>query len=113
MHEVSIAMGLIKMLEDETKKHGAARVTQVNVRIGELSACVPDSLQFAFEASTEGTVAQGAELNIEVVPAKGRCGGCDIEFHVEDAIFLCPQCNQIVSEIISGRELELTNFEAE
>ncbi len=113
MHEVSIAMGLIKMLEDETKKAGASRVTKVNVRIGELSACVPDSLQFAFETATVGTVAEGAKLNIEEVPAKGRCSNCDIEFHVEDAIFLCPQCDQIVSEIISGRELELANFEAE
>ena len=50
MHEVSIAQGLMKILEDETNKHDVSRVTRVHLRIGELSTCVPDALTFAFEA---------------------------------------------------------------
>jgi hydrogenase nickel incorporation protein HypA/HybF len=83
MHEVSIAQGLMKILEDETKKHGVSRVTRVHVRIGELATCVPDALTFAFEIVSEGTVAEGAELKIEVVPARGRCDpskvNCDLD----------------------------------
>lgn len=113
MHEVTIAQGLIKMLEEETKKHGASRIKEVNVKVGELSNCVPDALLFAFETSTVGTVAEGAKLHIEHVPARGRCDNCDLEFEVESAIFLCPRCNQITSEIVSGKELDLIDFEAE
>jgi hydrogenase nickel incorporation protein HypA/HybF len=113
MHEVTIAEGLIRMLEDETKRHGASRIKEVNVRVGELSNCVPDALMFAFETSTVGTVAEGAKLNIEYVPARGRCERCDLVFEVESAIFLCPQCNQIAGEIVSGKELDLVDFDAE
>lgn len=112
MHEVTIAQGLIKMLEEETQKHGASRIKEVNVKVGALSNCVPDALLFAFETSTVGTVAEGAKLNIEHIPARGRCERCDLEFEVESAIFMCPECNQIASEIISGKELDLVDFEA-
>jgi len=113
MHEVSIAQGLMKILEDETKKHDVSRVKRVHLRIGELSTCVPDALTFAFEVVSEGTVAEGAELKIEVVPAKGRCDKCDIEFDVDSAMFLCPQCGGIAAEIVSGKELDIAEIEAE
>ena len=113
MHEVSIAQGLLKILHDETNKHGVSRVTRVHVRIGELSTIVPDALTFAFEVVSEGTVAQGAELKIEVVPAKGRCNKCNIEFDVEATMFLCPQCGGVAAEIISGKELDVAEIEAE
>lgn len=113
MHEVSIAQGLLKILQDETKKHGVSRVIRVHVRVGELSTLVPDALTFAFEMVSEGTVAQGAELKIEVVPAKGRCNKCNIEFDIEASIFLCPQCGGVAAEIISGKELDVAEIEAE
>jgi hydrogenase nickel incorporation protein HypA/HybF len=113
MHEVSIAQGLLKILEDEAKKHEVSRVTRVHVRIGELSTCVPDALTFAFEIVSEGTVAEGAELQIEMVPAKGRCDKCDIQFDVDSAMFLCPQCGGVAAEIVSGKELDVTDIEAE
>jgi hydrogenase nickel incorporation protein HypA/HybF len=114
MHEVSIAQGLLKILEDEAKKHEASRVTRVHVRIGELSTIVPDALTFAFEVVSEGTLADGAELNIEIVPAKGRCDTCDIEFSVDSStMFLCPQCGGVAAEIVSGKELDVTDIEAE
>ena len=113
MHEVSIAQGLMKILEDETKKHGVSLVTRVHVRIGELATCVPDALTFAFEIVSEGTVAEGAKLKIEVVPARGRCDKCDIQFDVDSAMFLCPQCGGVAAEIVSGKELDVAEIEAE
>lgn len=111
MHEVSIAQGLLKIIEETAKKHGSSRVSEVRVRIGELAACVPESLDFAFGVVTEGTVAEGAKLDIEVVPAKGRCDVCDIDFDVKEVMFLCPQCQQITTHIVSGKELEITEIE--
>jgi hydrogenase nickel incorporation protein HypA/HybF len=113
MHEVSIAQSLMKIIEDECEKHGVSRVTRVQLRIGTLTACVPDSLTFAFESVSEGTVAMGAELNIEVVPAKGRCHKCDIDFDVDEVMFLCPQCGGVAGGLISGKELHVAAIEAE
>jgi hydrogenase nickel incorporation protein HypA/HybF len=113
MHEVSIAQGLLKILQDEAEKHGATRVITVHVRIGELSNLVADALLFAFEAIIAGTVAEGAKLEIEIVPAMGHCGKCNMDFSVEGMMFFCPQCNGIATEIISGKEMEVSEIEVE
>ncbi|NVM20159.1 MAG: hydrogenase maturation nickel metallochaperone HypA [Desulfobacterales bacterium] len=113
MHEVSIAQSMLKIIEDESDKHGVSRVTQLHVRIGSLSTVVPEALSFAFEVITKGTVAEDAELNIEVVPAVGRCRNCNIDFKVDSALFLCPECGEIAAEIICGKELEISHIEAE
>ena len=112
MNEFSIAHGLLKDLQDESKKHGVSHVSRVHIRIGSLCGIVPEALTFAFEAASEGTVAEGAELNIGVVPARGRCNKCNIDFDVDDdpSTFLCPQCGGIAAELISGRELEIALF---
>ena len=113
IHELSIAQSLLAIVQDESKKHGVSRVTRVHVRIGTLSAIVPEALSFSFEVISERTVAEGAALDIEVVSARGRCDDCNIDFKIDTSLFLCPQCGGIASEIISGKELEITHIEAE
>ncbi len=113
MHEIGIAQGVMKIIEAETAKHGMSKVTRVHVRIGQLSNLVPDALSFAFETMTPGTVAEGAELEIEVVPAKGRCEKCDIEFDIDALMFYCPRCEGVATEVISGRELEVAEIEGD
>lgn len=113
MHEVSIARSLLKIIEDETKKHGVSRVTRVCVRIGTLASIVPEALTFSFEVISERTVAEGAALDIEVVPARGQCQGCNEDFEVDSFFFVCPKCGVIASEIICGKELEISHIEAE
>jgi hydrogenase nickel incorporation protein HypA/HybF len=112
MNELSIAHGLLKDIQQESKKHGLSRVSRVHVRIGSLCSIVPEALTFAFEAASEGTVAEGAKLNIGVVPARGRCDKCDIDFDVDlgTSVFLCPQCGGNVGKLISGKELEIALF---
>jgi len=112
MNELSIAHGLLKNLQQESKKHGLSRVSRVHIRIGSLCSIAPEALTFAFEAASEGTVAEGAELNIGVVPARGRCDKCDIDFDVDmdTSVFLCPHCGGNAGELICGRELEIALF---
>ncbi len=113
MHEVSIAQSLLKIVQNESKKHGVSRVTRVHVRIGTLCAIVPEALTFSFEVISERTVAEGAGLHIELVPARGRCQNCNIDFEVDNFLFFCPKCGGIASEIISGKELEISDIEVE
>ena len=112
MNELSIAHGLLKDLQHESKKHGVSRVSRVHVRIGSLCTVVPEALTLFFDAVSEGTVAEGAELSIGVVPARGRCDKCNIDFDVDmdTSMFLCPQCGGISAELISGREVEIALF---
>jgi hydrogenase nickel incorporation protein HypA/HybF len=113
MHELSIAQGLMKLLLDETEKHRLTRIKKVHVRIGTMSNIVPNALLFAFDSVKEGTVADGATLEIEIVPAMARCSHCDAEFEVEDMVLFCPRCDQIAAELLSGKELDLVEIDAE
>ena len=111
MHELSIAQGLLEIIEQEARPYPGARVTRVLVRIGKLSAVVPDALRFAFEAITQGGIAEGAVLEIEEVPLTIRCHQCDEVFTIDDPFMLCPQCEGTDVEMLSGRELEIRSME--
>jgi hydrogenase nickel incorporation protein HypA/HybF len=112
MNELSIAYGLLKDLQEESEKHRVSRVSRVHIRMGCLCTIVPEALTIAFEAASEGTVAEGAELNIAVVPARVRCDTCNTDFDVDrdTSVFICPQCGGIAAELISGREFEIALF---
>jgi len=113
MHELSIAQSLLEIVQEEGDKHGVSKVTRVCVRIGGLSTIVPEALAFSFQVITEKTIAEGAVLAIETVPAMGRCPTCGIDFGMDRTSFVCPECGGMASAVISGQELEIAYIEAE
>jgi hydrogenase nickel incorporation protein HypA/HybF len=84
---------------------------RAGLRIGALSGVVPEALQFAFEALSEGTPAAGAKLTIEPVPARFWCEHCRQEFPSARLIPECPVCGNHSRNLRAGRELELASLE--
>lgn len=76
-----------------------------------MAGVVPESLRFCFEAASDGTEAQGAELLIDEVPIRCRCTSCDLEFSAERFLFLCPTCGTSDVEVISGNELDVVELD--
>jgi hydrogenase nickel incorporation protein HypA/HybF len=111
MHEVSIMQGALETAIQAARKSGATRIHVLRMRIGAMSGVVPDSLHFAFEVVREGTMAAGAELMIENVPAVCWCPDCQKEFSSDDFVYECPICHRLSAELRRGRELELANME--
>ena len=103
---------LTQVLE-QARDAGASRVHEIRLRVGALSGVVPDALQFAFEALTEGTPAQGARLTIENVPARFWCATCRREFQAPDKFPECPDCHNSSASLRAGRELELASMEVD
>ncbi len=110
MHEVSIAENLVRILEDEMVPYKGTRLETVKLRVGELSGVVPDALRFAFEICSRGTVAEGATLEIDEVPARGYCKSCKREVHLDVPFLICPLCGTADIDVLSGRELEIENI---
>ncbi|GGL39626.1 hydrogenase maturation nickel metallochaperone HypA/HybF [Nocardia jinanensis] len=107
MHELAIAQSVIDAVCD----HAAGRaVYHVTVDVGVLTAVVPDALRFAFEIAAEGTVADGANLDIRSVPGAAHCRDCGADFPVTDLLLLCP-CASADVEIRGGRELRIRSME--
>ena len=65
MHELSIAMSLAELVEQQLADEPDATVTAVDIRIGTLSSVVPEALRFAWEPVSRSTRLQGSELRIE------------------------------------------------
>jgi hydrogenase nickel incorporation protein HypA/HybF len=111
MHELSIACGLVRTASDEAARHGASHVVSLDVVIGGLCGVEPDALSFCFPAAASGTACEGAELRIEVEPAKGRCAQCATESDVRDLMSPCPHCGAWPLALEGGREMRLRALE--
>lgn len=113
MHEASIALGLLELIEKTARANGAQSVTRAVVEVGALSGVHAESLEFAFEAARRGTLAEGCELVIEKKPLRVHCPGCDYRGAADVTALSCPRCQDSPIEVIGGRELRLVTIDVE
>lgn len=114
MHELAIVDALIDQVQGEIERAGATgRITRLDLAIGRLSGVCVDSVRFAFEMLSPGTILQHAQLAIREPPAMGRCLTCGVEAEIDDLGALCPRCASADVSIEGGRELVLESIELE
>lgn len=113
MHELSITKHILDIVSQHAQRADAERVTAVNLVVGELTGFVDDSIQFYFDMLSPDTLAEGARLSIRRVPARVRCLNCGEEFRPEGYSWLCPRCEAVGGEIVTGRELLVESIEIE
>ncbi|WP_018881994.1 MULTISPECIES: hydrogenase maturation nickel metallochaperone HypA [unclassified Thioalkalivibrio] len=65
MHEFSLMADLMRKIEQVAADNKAERVTRVRVWLGALSHITPEHFREHFEDGTRGTLAEGAELEVE------------------------------------------------
>ena len=107
MHELAIMQSVLEIVSNEAEKHGASQANKIKLRIGSFTGIVKEALEFSFMAIKPGTVAEQAALEIEEVPLRKHCRGCEQVFQTpNDFTFLCPVCQQPL-EILSGREMQV------
>jgi hydrogenase nickel incorporation protein HypA/HybF len=107
MHELAIAQDIVDAV---CARADGRRVRRVTVRIGKLTAVVPDAMRFCFDLAVEGTVADGARLEIEERAGEARCHECGAEVELADPILLCP-CGSANLAVTAGRELQIVSME--
>jgi len=113
MHEVAIMTEALRMAEEAATSAGSRRITKLQLRIGSLSGVVPDSMRFAFDVVSHDTLANGAALEIELIPAACWCATCQAEFACADFFNECPRCHNPSGELRRGREMEIAAVELE
>ncbi len=65
MHESSLINDLIRKISTITHEQHARKVLSVTVKLGALSPISPDHFREHFVHASQGTIAEGARLNIE------------------------------------------------
>ncbi|MDT8440079.1 MAG: hydrogenase maturation nickel metallochaperone HypA [Desulfuromonadales bacterium] len=113
MHELSLTQSLIEIAVEHARREGARAITAVTLEIGALSGVIPEAVEFAFEACSKGTLAEGALLRIEAVDGLGYCRDCDREWPMTNLTDPCPQCGAFALEVRQGQEMTLIEMEIE
>lgn len=110
MHEVSLAEGILRIVQDAARRHGATRVATVTLEIGSLAHVEPRALTFCFDAVTRGTVAEGAKLAIETVPGLAWCMPCSERVPLAQLGDACPRCGSYQVQVIGGEEMRVRDI---
>jgi len=113
VHEMGITQGILAASFEAANEAGATRITSIRVSVGELTEVMDFALQFAFESLTPGTMADGAVLIVNYVPARSKCLECGNEFEHDRFEMICPACGSFVLENLSGRELQIDSIETD
>jgi hydrogenase nickel incorporation protein HypA/HybF len=112
MHEMGIALQIIDIAKASIPpEHAEAKIARVNLKIGKLSAVVPDSLRFCFGLASQDTPLAGAELVIDEIPVQGLCQDCGHGWSIDGPAFSCPRCDSGRIDLTSGRELDIESLE--
>jgi hydrogenase nickel incorporation protein HypA/HybF len=109
MHELAITESMIAAVAERV---GPARVARVRLQVGQLAGVVPEALQFCFDVCARGTTLEGAALEIDEVPGRGRCRQCGAEIAMASFLDGCG-CGSVELDLISGQELRIKNVETE
>lgn len=113
MHELPVAESLLRTAVEHAERAGARRITDLYLVLGEFSSIVDDSIAFYWDIISEDTIAQGAALHFQRVPARMRCTDCAHEYHPSDVQLACPACGSSRIRVLEGEEFYLDSIEVE
>lgn len=113
MHEMSLAEGVLQIIEDNALSSGFARVKTVWLEIGQLAGVELEAMKFCFDAVTRNTLAEGAQLEIIAREGEGRCLSCNKTVKLAERYDPCPECGGYPVEVTGGTEMRIRELEVE
>ena len=113
MHELSIVLNIVEIVEKEAIKAGAESVSAIVLDIGKLSTIEPAAFEFAWKHGIRNSVLETSELTINYVPGRGKCSECNTLFDMNALYDPCPKCGCYFSEIMEGLEMSIKTIRIE
>lgn len=113
MHELPITENIIKIAGEHCSENGGSRVTAIHLVIGDYCGYVGSSIQMYFDVISEGTLCEGARLEMTRVKPKLRCKSCGALFERKPLSFTCPTCGGDGEPSEIGKEFYIESIEIE
>lgn len=107
MHELSLAGGVLKLVEDAARREGFVRVKRLTLEAGALSGVEPRALRFALESLAPGTCLDGAVVDIDEPAAPAWCHDCCAAVEIRHRLADCPVCGGARVLPTGGQELRV------
>ena len=112
MHEMGIAMQVVEIaIAAIPEGMNGNRVERVNLKVGRLSAVVPNSLKFCYDVAIRDTPLAESTLNIQEIPVTAECNDCGHQWTADRPEFHCTVCGSGAVRIVSGQELEIVSID--
>ena len=117
MHEYSLIKNLIESIERDLAAKGvdlSAVIKEVSIKVGALEIHSREACRQPIEMLVRGTRLEGAELKLEVVPARLQCPKCGRESelaegaadgHEPEPVAECPACGAAAA-VSGGRGVD-------
>ncbi|SHH74095.1 hydrogenase maturation nickel metallochaperone HypA/HybF [Ferrimonas marina] len=113
MHEMSLAEGILAIVEQQRAQSPFGCVKSIELEIGELAGVELESLLFSLDAVFKHSVADGAEVRVERLPGLAHCFNCDSEVPLSRRGESCPRCGGFQLHLIGGSEMRVKSLEVE
>ncbi|MBI5899107.1 MAG: hydrogenase maturation nickel metallochaperone HypA [Rhodocyclales bacterium] len=111
MHEMSLAEGVLQLIEDAARAQEFSKVTAVWLEIGQLSGVEVEAMKFCFDAVVRDSIAEGARLEIIATPGSGWCMQCSKAVPMTEVFGECPDCGSHQMQVTGGTEMRVKELE--
>jgi hydrogenase nickel incorporation protein HypA/HybF len=113
MHEMALAEGILRIIEDQAAARGFERVVRVRVEVGRLAGVEIAALRFSFDAVMNRSVAESAILEIVDTPGQGWCMDCGTTVEIAALYDACPICGGYQVHATGGMEMRVLDLEVD
>jgi hydrogenase nickel incorporation protein HypA/HybF len=110
MHEVSLAGGILQIVEQTCARDPFARVTHLRLQVGALAGVEPSALRFALESLAPGTLLDGAAIALDERQGTAWCLPCGKSVAIFSRLDLCPVCEGAQLQVTGGTELKVVDM---
>jgi hydrogenase nickel incorporation protein HypA/HybF len=110
MHELSLAAGILDLVEDAGRREGFARVAVLRLEVGRLAGVEVSALRFALQAIAPGTCLAGARVEIDEPAARAACPDCGADVEVTGHGQACPACGGAPLRPTGGTALRVVDL---
>lgn len=110
MHELSLAGGILRLVEDAAVRERFRRVALLRLEAGALAGVEVAALRFALDAIAPGTCLEGAQITIDEPPGRAWCVRCEAAVSIDSRTDPCPLCGGYPVRPTGGSELRVVEL---
>lgn len=113
MHEVSLAGGVLQLVEETARREGFSRLLALRLTAGKLAGVDVRALRFALTSLAPGTLLEGAQIEIEEPAGEAWCMSCSRTVQIEQRGQACPLCGGYQLQPTGGLELRVIDMQVD
>jgi hydrogenase nickel incorporation protein HypA/HybF len=110
MHELSLAGGILRIVEQAAARERFSRVTRLKLEVGKLAGVEVEALRFALGAIAPETPLAGAEVEIVEPEGRARCFDCGALTVIKERGEPCGQCGGWRLDPVAGTEFRVVDL---